>query len=364
MSTRGRPKKRELAISVEDRRALERLVKARGHRRDEGYRARIVLLSAQGLTNTEISRRVGGTLHTVGKWRDRFIEAGILGLQDEPRVGAPRKVGDEKIAQLIRATLESKPAHATHWSTRGMAKKLGMSQTMVSRVWRAFGLKPHRSEAFQLSNDPEFVEKVRDVVGLYLSPPANAVVLSVDEKSQIQALSRSQPVLPMRIGSVERQTHDYQRHGTTSLFAALDVATGNVIGKCYPRHRAKEFVSFLRLIENATPAEREIHLILDNYATHKTLDVKKWLLKNPRVHLHFIPTHSSWLNQVERWFALLTERQIKRGSHSSVKALEAAISSFLAATNKEPRPFVWTATADKILTRVASFANDTLLAHS
>jgi len=258
---------------------------------------------------------------TVGFWRNRFIAEGVAGLGDEPRPGAPRQIGDEEIEQVVRLTLEKTPQGATHWSTRMLAARTGFSQSSISRIWRAFGLKPHRSESFQLSADPLLIDKVRDIVGLYLNPPDHAMVLAVDEKSQIQALSRSQPVLPLRVGQLERRTHDYNRHGVTSLFAALNVASGRVLGKCYPHHRAVEFLDFLKRIDAVVPAELELHLVLDNYGTHKAARVRQWLQKRPQYHLHFTPTHGSWLNQVERWFALLTQRQIKRGSHTSVRQL-------------------------------------------
>ena len=265
---------------------------------------------------------------------------------------------------MVRLTLEKTPKGVTHWSSRMLAAKTGLSQSTISRVWRAFGLKPHRTESFQLSRDPLLIDKVRDIVGLYLDPPHHALVLCVDEKSQIQALSRTQPVLPMRAGQLERRTHDYKRHGVTSLFAALDIATGNILGKCYRRHRSVEFLDFLKRIDAAVPADMEVHLVLDNYGTHKTALVRQWLQKRPRHHLHFTPTHASWLHQVERWFALLTQRQIKRGSHRSVQELEAAIREFIAAHNQQPKPFHWTKSADQILASIARFATATLAAQS
>jgi len=319
---------------------------------------------ATGASGREIQQRLRTSNQTVCALRKRFLKGGVEGLFDERRPGAPRKIGDEDIERVMVATLERRPEGATHWSTRMMAKKLGFSQSAISRIWRAFGLKPHRASTYTLSRDPLFVEKVRDVVGLYLNPPDRALVLSVDEKSQIQALNRTQPILPLRPGTAERRTADYERHGTTSLFAALDVKTGKVIGRCYPRHRAKEFRQFLDLIEAAVPTEQEVHLILDNYATHKSPTIHRWLLKHPRFHLHFIPTHSSWLNLVERWFGLLTERQIKRGAHTSVRQLQGAIEEFLRVSNAAPKPFVWTKTADEILDKVARYAGDTLRAHT
>jgi transposase len=317
-------------------------------------RARIVLAAADGHTSTAIAADLRVTLPTVGKWRQRFLDKRLEGLTDEPRPGPPRTITDARVEEVVTKTLETKPANATHWSTRGMARHTGLSQTAISRIWRAFGLKPHRAETFKLSADPYFVEKVRDVVGLYLDPPDRAVVLSVDEKSGTQALDRTQPVLPMTPGQAERGTHDYVRRGTTSLFAALDVATGKVIGKCHRRHRHQEFLKFLAEIDAAVPAEDgvTVHLVLDNYATHKTPAVKRWLAKHPRFVVHFTPTSASWLNQVERFFAELTEKRIRRGVFRSVRELERAIEAYLAEHNRDPKPFRWTATADLILRRV------------
>jgi transposase len=292
---------------------------------------------------------------TVGKWRRRFAEHRIDGLRDEPRSGTPRTIDDARIEAVIVRTLESVPADATHWSSRGMARACGLSVSTVQRIWRAFGLQPHRLESFKLSTDPDFVAKVRDVVGLYVSPPAHAVVLCVDEKSQIQALDRSQPMLPMRPGQPARRSHDYKRHGTTSLFAALDIATGRVIGKCYARHRAVEFRKFLDEIEAAVPADLDVHLVIDNYATHKAPLIRNWFNRRPRWHVHLTPTSSSWVNQVERFFALLTERQIRRGIHRSVVALKAAITTFIEQHNANPKPFRWTKSADDILASIERF---------
>ena len=361
---RGRPKKRELVVSEQQQLELEGLTKQSRSSRSIAFRAKIVLECGAGLSNAAVAAKLRTTGFTVGFWRNRFIAEGIAGLGDEPRPGAPREIGDEKIEQVVRLTLEQKPKGATHWSSRMLAARTGLSQSTVSRVWRAFGLKPHRTESFQLSSDPLLVEKVRDIVGLYMEPPHHALVLCVDEKSQIQALSRSQPVLPMRVGQLERRTHDDQRHGVTSLFAALDVATGQVLGKCYRRHRSVEFLDFLKRIDAAVPPELELHLVLDNYGTHKTARVRQWLQKRPRYHLHFTPTHSSWLNQVERWFALLTQRQIKRASHRSVEELELAIHEFIAIHNKQPKPFVWTKSADQVLAAIARFATTTLQVHA
>lgn len=318
-------------------------------------RARIVLACAEGKQNKRVAAELDVDVDTAGKWRRRFAEHRIDGLQDEPRSGAPRTIGDARIEATIVRTLESLPPGATHWSSRGMARATGLSVSTVQRVWRAFGLRPHRMETFKLSTDPDFVAKVRDVVGLYVSPPAHAIVLCVDEKSQIQALDRSQPMLPMRPGQAARRTHDYKRHGTTSLFAALDIATGQVIGKCFPRHRAAEFRRFLDEIEANVPRGLDVHLVMDNYATHKAPLVRDWLTRRPRWHVHLTPTSSSWLNQVERFFALLTDKQIKRGVHRSVSALQTDIHAFIEHHNSEPKPFRWTKSADDILASIERF---------
>ncbi len=358
----GRPTQR-VSLKGREREELAALSKRKRSARSVSFRARIILCCAEGLTDSEVSRKLHVSNPTVGIWRKRFNERRVAGLFDEPRPGAPRRISDATIEDLITKTLETLPEGATHWSTREMAKRLGVSAMAVSRIWRAFGLKPHRTESFELSNDPLLVPKVRDIVGLYMNPPTNALVLCVDEKSQIQALSRDQPVLPMMPGQAERHTHQYQRHGTTSLFAALDIATGNVIGKCYGRHRSVEFRKFLDLIEGSVPPEFDIHIVLDNYATHKTPAIHRWLAKRPRFHLHFTPTHASWINQVERWFGLLTQRQIKRAAHYSVRALTDAIKTFIDATNKNPKPFVWTKSADEILASIARFAIRTAQTH-
>jgi transposase len=295
----------------------------------------------------------------VGKWRQRFVDRRLDGLLDEPRPGAPRRLSDADVERVITKTLESTPRGATHWSTRSMAQATGMSQSAISRMWRAFALQPHRSETFKLSKDPLFIEKVRDVVGLYLHPPDKAMVLCVDEKSQIQALDRSQPLLPLRPGQAERRTHDYTRHGTTSLFAALDLATGRVIGQFHRRHRAIEFRKFLIRIDDAVPEPLDVHIVLDNYATHKTPAIQRWLARHPRFHLHFTPTGASWLNLVERWFAELTQKQLRRGVHRSSRELEKAIREFLEVSNEDPKPFVWTKSADEILESVAAFCKRT-----
>jgi len=361
---RGRPKKHELVVSPAQKAELERIARQSRSSRSSAFRARIVLECTGGASNAAVAAKLRTTGFTVGLWRNRFIAEGVAGLGDEPRPGAPRQIGDEKIERLVRLTLEKTPKGATHWSSRMLAAKTGLSQSTISRIWRAFGLKPHRAEGFQLSSDPLLIDKVRDIVGLYLDPPHHALVLCVDEKSQIQALSRTQPVLPMRVGQLGRRTHDYKRHGVTSLFAALDIATGNVLDKCYRRHRSIEFLDFLKKIDATVPADLDVHLVLDNYGTHKTALVRRWLQKRARYHLHFTPTHASWLNQVERWFALLTQRQIKRGSHNSVQELEQAIREFITANNRQPKPFRWTKSADQILASIARFATSTLAVHA
>jgi len=318
-------------------------------------RARIVLACQQDRTDGEIARELRIIRQTVGKWRRRFQSARLEGLLDEPRPGAPRTISDVRVEQVIAKTLHEKPHDASHWSSRSMAKASGLSQSAVVRIWHAFGLQPHRTETFKLSTDPLFIEKVRDIVGLYLNPPERALVLCVDEKSQIQALDRTQPILPMMPGVPERRTHDYARHGTTTLFAALNVATGEVIGQLRRRHRASEFLDFLREIEQAVPPSLDAHLVLDNSSTHKTPAVKRWLTRHPRFHLHFTPTSASWINQVERWFALITEKQIRRGTHRSTIELEKAIRTYLATYNENPKPFVWTKTAQQILDSVKRF---------
>ena len=350
----GRPLK-ELTLSDEERTTLEQWARRPKTAQRLALRSRIVLACASGLTNTQAAQKLRVTMPTVGKWRSRFVDDRLDGLVDEPRPGAPRSVTDAQIEQVITTTLESKPEAATHWSTRGLAQATGLSFSTIGRIWRAFGLQPHRTDTFKLSTDPLFIDKVRDVVGLYLSPPERAIVLCVDEKSQVQALDRTQPLLPLEPGQAERHTHDYARYGTTSLFAALNVATGEVIGKCHSRHRQHEFVKFLDLID-ANVAKQvgvEIHLVLDNYGTHKTPKVKRWFQRHPEYHLHFIPTSSSWLNQIERFFAEITEKRIRRGAFRSVKALEQAIMDYLDNHNQNPQPFIWTATADAILKRIA-----------
>ena len=351
----GRPKA-ELVVSPEDHATLVRWTARRTTAQALALRSRIILRCATGASNTAVARELGVTDQTVCKWRGRFVNNGVAGLLDEPRSGVPRTITDDQVEAVIVKTLESTPRDATHWSTRSMAAATGLSRPTINRIWRAFGLQPHRTETFKLSPDPQLVEKVRDIVGLYLNPPERALVLCADEKSQIQALDRTQPVLPMRPGQAERRTHDYKRHGTTSLFAALDVATGKVIGELHRRHRSTEFRTFRDGIDAQVPAELDVHLILDNYGTHKTPLIHRWLLRHPRFHLHFTPTYSSWINQVERWFAALTDKQIRRGSHRSTRALEGAIRLYLATYNADPKPFVWIKTADDILASIARFA--------
>lgn len=350
----GRPKA-PLTISPSERKRLNGWTRRRKTAQALALRARIVLLCGSGMQNIDVAEKLGITQQTVGKWRRRFVERRLDGLLDEPRPGTPRKITDEDVERVVVQTLESKPRDATHWSVRSMAKESGISAATVHRIWRAFSLQPHRSETFKLSKDPLFVEKVRDIVGLYLDPPEKALVLCVDEKSQIQALDRTQPLLPMRPGEPERKTHDYMRHGTTSLFAALDVATGEVIGECHRRHRSIEFKKFLNTIDQRVPEEFDVHLVLDNYATHKTPSIRRWLAQRPRFHVHFTPTGASWINLVERWFATLTAKQLRRGTHRSTLQLEAAIKTYIEVSNEDPKPFVWTKTADEILESIKRF---------
>jgi len=361
--SRGRPR-REIRITPDERRELEGLAQRFRVQRNVAFRARIILLTESGLASSGVAARLRTTSTTVGYWRKRFAKERIRGLFDLPRPGTGNKLSDGQIREVVVKTLESRPRGATHWSTRLMAEASGYSKDTIARIWKAFGLKPQSADTHALSTDPFFIEKVRDVVGLYMSPPESALVLSFDEKSQIQALNRTQPILPMKPGQSERRTPDYRRHGTTTLFAALNVRTGKVIGKCYRRHRALEFRKFLDLVDAAVPADLQVHLILDNYATHKSPTIHRWLLRHTRFHLHFIPTHSSWLNLVERWFALLTERQIKRGAHTSVQQLEAVIREFIAINNESPKPFVWTKSADAVLENVKRFALRQLQAHA
>ncbi len=356
----ARGKAVEILLSAEARLELEGLVRRRKTAQGLARRAWIVLLAADGFFNKDIAARLGADVNTVGKWRRRYAERGLDGLYDEPRPGAPRQIGDDTIAETIRLTLETTPPDATHWSLRSMARAVGHAPSTIYRIWRAFGLQPHRIETFKLSTDPFFVEKVRDIVGLYLAPPERALVLCVDEKSQVQALDRSQPLLPMRPGQPERRPHDYKRHGTTSLFAALDIATGKIIGQCFLRHRSREFRRFLDRIEANVPRDLDIHIVMDNYATHKTKPIRNWFAKRPHWHVHFTPTSASWLNQVERFFALLTEKQLRRGIHRSTKELEQAILGYIDTVNQDPRPFKWTKSADDILASIQRFCLRTL----
>jgi transposase len=344
-----------VVLSDEERDELERWTRRRSSAQGLALRARIVLLAGEGLTNTQIARRLGISRPPVAKWRKRFAEHRLDGLTDEPRPGRPRSIGDEQVEEVIVRTLESTPKNATHWSTRSMAAEVGLSREAVGRIWRAFGLQPHRSETWKLSKDPQFIDKVRDVVGLYLNPPERAVVLCVDEKSQIQALDRTAPILPLLPGVPERATHDYRRAGTSSLYAALDLTTGQVIGRLHTRHRALEFKKFLTTLDREVPDGLEIHLVLDNSSTHKTPAIQKWLAAHPRFVLHFTPTSASWLNLVERWFAELTTKLLKRGAHRSVGALNADIRAWIETWNDNPRPFVWTKTADQILDSIARY---------
>lgn len=348
-----------IQLSPSERKTLEGLTRRRKTARGMAQRAEVILRAAQGESNKAIAKALSTTRMTVGRWRDRFAARRMDGLYDEPRPGAPRTILDRDVEKVVTTTLEQAPWGATHWSTRSLARKSGLSQSAISRIWRAFGLKPHRQENFKISADPLFVDKVRDIVGLYMNPPDHAVVLCVDEKSQMQALDRTQPLLPMRPGQVERRTHDYVRHGTSSLFAALDVKAGKVIGACYRRHRAKEFKRFLERVEAEVPQELEVHVILDNASSHKTAAIQRWLLKHPRYHLHFTPTSSSWMNLVERFFAELTQKALRRGVHRSVEALEAAVLAYIDASNQDPRPLTWTKTADQIFESLAAVCRRT-----
>jgi putative transposase len=347
----GRPKT-PLVLSLQEREQLQSLVSSRSMPHGLVRRARIVLLAAQGHPYRAIAEKVGVSTVTVCKWRARYLTGGMQGLHDELRPGRPRSICDDQVAALIRRTLKSKPEGATHWTVRTMAQTIGLSKSSVHRIWKAFALQPHRQRHFKLSNDPFFVEKVRDICGLYLNPPDKALVLCVDEKSQIQALERTQPLLPLGVGYAEATTHDYMRHGTTTLFAALDVASGQVLTQCKRRHRHQEYLQFLRHVEANVPAELDIHLVVDNYATHKHAKVKRWLASHPRYHVHYTPTYSSWLNQIEIWFGIITRRAIRRGSFRSVKALVSKIEQFVQTYNSKTRPFVWTATADSILEKI------------
>lgn len=344
-----------IILTTEESETLERWIRRTKTSQALAQRARLVLGCAAGKSNSIVASELGICSHTVGKWRARFLAHRLDGLLDETRPGAPRKITDADVERIVTLTLETMPADATHWSTRAMARRSGLSQSAVSRIWRAFALQPHRTESFKLSTDPLFIEKVRDIVGLYMNPPDKALVLCVDEKSQIQALDRMQPLLPMRPGQIERRTHDYSRHGTTSLFAALNAKTGQVLGACHQRHRSIEFRKFLDQVDVAAPPDNDIHIVMDNYATHKTLLIQRWLVRHPRYHIHFTPTGASWLNLVERWFAALTEKQLRRGVHRSTRELEDAIYRYLETTNHQPKPFIWTKTADQILATIARF---------
>ena len=353
------PKAPVIRLSPPERKRLQQWSRRRKTAQGLALRSRIILACADGKTNTEVAEELGVARGTVVKWRKRFVEDRLDGLSDDLRPGTPRKISDDKLEEVLIQTLESTPKAATHWSTRSMAESCGISKSTVNRVWNAFCLRPHRSETFKLSTDPMFIEKVRDVVGLYMNPPEHAVVLCVDEKSQMQALDRTQPLLPMRPGQVERRTHDYKRHGTTSLFAALDMATGEVIGECHRQHRALEFRKFLNRIDREVPEGLDVHLVLDNYATHKTPEIQRWLVRHPRFRFHFTPTSSSWLNMVERWFAQLTDKRIRRGVFQSVRQLETAAKEYIEAHNHAPKPFLWTKNADDILDAVGRFCSRT-----
>jgi len=347
----------ELVLSDSERETLERWARRHKSAQALALRCRIVLACAEGASNTEVAERLGVNRMTVGKWRARFVVHRLDGLHDEPRPGGPRSIGDDDVERVVVKTLEETPVDATHWSTRSMAKATGMSQSAVSRIWRAFGLKPHLVDEFKLSPDPLFIDKVRDIVGLYLNPPDAAVVLCVDEKTQVQALDRTAPILPLLPGTPERRTHDYKRNGTTNLYAALDVASGQVIVDVAPRHRTEEFRRFLNLINKSVPEHLDVHVVLDNQSTHKTPSIQRWLLRHPRFTLHFTPTYSSWLNLVERWFAELTTKWLKRGTHRSVKDLVASIRTWTTNWNDEPKPFIWHKSADEILDALANYCN-------
>jgi len=348
----GRPL-HELKATEAEAVELKRLARRPKSAQALALRARIVLQCAEGLSNNEVAGRLSISSATVCKWRSRFCRDRLQGLSDAPRSGPPRKIGDDLVEAVVAKTLTSRPKGATHWTTRELAAETGLSQSTIVRVWHTFGLQPHRTETFKLSTDPFFIEKTRDIVGLYMSPPENAIVLCVDEKSQVQALDRTQPIFPMRPGVPERQSHDYLRHGVTSLFAALNVQTGKVIGSCHRRHRHQEFLKFLRRVDAEIAGEQEVHLVLDNYGTHKSPAVKRWFARHPRFHVHFTPTSSSWLNQVERFFAEITRRRIRRGTFTSVPNLEDAIREYLKHHNEQAKPFVWTATADSIFAKLS-----------
>jgi putative transposase len=353
---RGRPHQQQIQLSQAEQTELRSLARSRALPAALVRRARVVLMSSEGHSNSSIAQSLDLSAPTVGVWRKRYLQRGIAGLYAEKPPGRPRSHDDEQVAKLMRRALSTRPKDGTHWSVRGFAKESGLSKSVVQRYFALFGIQPHRSKSFKLSNDAFFVEKVRDIVGLYLNPPDKALVLCVDEKSQIQALERSQPVLPMGLGYVEGVTHDYFRHGTTTLFAALDLANGKVIGQCKPRHRHQELISFLNHLDRSVPDALDVHLIVDNYSTHKHAKVRAWLAKRPRYHLHFTPTYASWLNQVERWFAIISQRAIRRGSFRNVRELKQRIEQFIEHYNHDPRPFKWTATAESILTKVAKIS--------
>jgi transposase len=351
------PKVEPIVLSDEERSVLSGWSRRRKTAQALAARSRIVLRCAEGGTIGQVAADLGVSRDMVSKWRSRFLTGRLEGLSDERRPGRPREITDEQVERVITKTLEEKPGQDTHWSTRSMASAAGMSQSAVSRIWRAFGLKPHVVERWKLSTDPQFIEKVRDIVGLYMSPPENALVLAVDEKSQMQAIDRTAPILPIMPTTPARMTHDYVRHGTTSLFAAFDISSGSVLAQHYRRHRHQEFLRFLKLIDAAVPKELDLHLVLDNYATHKTPKVKEWLLRHPRFHLHFTPTSGSWLNLVERWFAELTNRKLRRSAHRSVTELETDVRRWINEWNTDPKPFVWTKTADDILETLAAYCS-------
>ena len=360
---RGRPKA-EIEVTDDEQNELERFVRRSRTNRHLALRAKLVLASSSGSSDRAVAEKYRVNPKTVAKWRKRFAESGVDGLFDEPRPGAPRSISDEDVERVVVKTLESTPKGRTHWSTRRMAKAVGISAASVGRIWRAHGLKPHVVRGFKLSTDPLFIEKTRDIVGLYMNPPDHAVVFSFDEKPQIQALERAQPILPMDIGMPERQTHNYLRHGTLDLFAALNVATGKVIAQTKSRHRALDFVEFLKELDREVPAELDVHVILDNLSAHKAPAVKRWLLRHPRFVFHFTPTYSSWLNLVERFFALLTTEALRRSSHTSIPQLREAINTYVEVHNDECKPFRWTKTADQILDKIREFGNRTLAAHT
>jgi transposase len=348
---KGRPRK-PIVLSKDEALQLSAIAGSRSLPYGLVTRAKIVLMSAEGLANRDIAAKVDYSTQSVALWRKRYRQQGIGGLHDELRPGRPRSIADEQVAELVRKTLQTKPQGRTHWSVRSMAKETALSPPTVQRIWNAFGLQPHRQRHFKISTDPFFVEKVRDIVGLYLNPPENAMVLCVDEKSQVQALDRTQPVLPMGLGYVEGVTHDYIRHGTTTLFAALDVATGKVLTRCRKRHRHQEYLDFLRQVDENVPSTLAVHLVVDNYGTHKHPRIKRWLATHPRYHIHFTPTYASWLNQVEIWFNIISQKAIRRGTFRSVKDLVAKIDHFVQHSNANAQPFVWTATADSILQKI------------